>query len=193
MWIGRQDTSYPQDSIWPSTQRPLPFKPTPMLDGSPNAPRETVPGTRRYLGPHSLIHTGVCSEPGSRPYTQRGSSQEVEGGRRIQLWGCLLSGDICFSSSGSAVPSKGTSTNLDPEQGPQAMLCEPVSSLCCPDVHQPVLHLEHPPSTPGHSLPWFALHPCPGHPSIPHTPSGSPQVAEEDAGLLPHQDPPIRN
>lgn len=131
--IGRQDTSYLQDSSWPSTQRPLPFKPTPVLDASPNQPQEAVPGTRHHLGPHSLIHTGERSEPGSRPHTQRGSSQEVQGGMRIQPWGCLLSGDISFSSSGFAVPSKGTSTHLDPEQGPQAMLCEPVSSLRCPD------------------------------------------------------------
>lgn len=98
--------------------------------------------------------------------------------------------------SGSAVPSKGTGTNLDPEQGPQTMLSEPMSSLCCPDgpsastaPRMPFLNS----STPGHSLPWFALHPYPGHLSIPHTPRRSPQVAEEDAGPLPHQDPPIKN
>lgn len=31
------------------------------------------------------------------------------------------------------------------------MLCEPMSSLRCPDVHQPVLHLERPSSSSGPS------------------------------------------
>lgn len=86
------------------------------------------PQTLGIIWSDPSIYTGKYAPPSWKtPPHSLATARRSSVAGTIQPWGCFLPEDICFSSSSSAVPPKDTGTNLDPEQGPQAMFCEVVS------------------------------------------------------------------
>lgn len=123
----------------------------------------------------SLIHS-FTQGTAVRPHAQPGSSRKVDRGMKIWPWGGLLSRDICVSFSGSAHPSKGTGTNLDPGQCPQALSCEPGSCLHCPAGPSALLQAQNAPAQLSDILfPNFLYVPVQDTPLSPHTKRKSPR------------------